>query len=150
MKQSLMNEQNVQALNKKTSHTCFTWSFLPEMSIIFWQTRQATIGTPSKKDLKILKVNPIYLEIPCVGILICIQVEVRSCRGSKWSNGGPWTLTSEAWRLYMETWRVCRLAIADKHRFNAFEDPIKVKKGDLMRIRNLAYRNVFIVGALRE
>jgi hypothetical protein len=76
-------KRKIQALYKKTSHTSFTWSFFPEMSIIFWQTRQATIGTPSTQDLKILKVNPIYLEIPCVGIRICIQVEVRSCRGSK-------------------------------------------------------------------
>jgi hypothetical protein len=29
---------------------------------------------------------------------------------------------NEVWRLYMETWKVCRLAIADSHHFNAFED----------------------------
>ncbi len=28
--------------------------------------------------------------------------------GSKWSRGGPWTLTREAWRLKIERWRVCR------------------------------------------
>jgi hypothetical protein len=32
--------------------------------------------------------------------------EFRSFRGSKWSRGGLWTLTIEAWRLKMEPWRV--------------------------------------------
>ncbi len=33
-------------------------------------------------------------------------------RSSKWSRGGPWTLTMEARRIKMEPWRACRPVVA--------------------------------------
>jgi hypothetical protein len=35
-------------------------------------------------------------------IRIRFKSEFRSFRGSKWSRGGPWTLTMEKWRLKIE------------------------------------------------
>jgi hypothetical protein len=92
------------------------------MSIIFWQTRQATIGTPSKQDFKVIKVNTIQ-KYHVWKSRSASKSKIRNCGSSKWSNRGPWTLTSETWRLYMKTWKVCRLTIVDSHHFDAFEDP---------------------------
>ncbi len=39
----------------------------------------------------------------------------RSCRGSKWSRGGPWTPTMETCWLKMEPWKVCIQVVADLH-----------------------------------
>jgi len=38
-------------------------------------------------------------------IRIRIEVKIRVLKGSKWSLGGPWTHTVEAWRLKMEPWK---------------------------------------------
>jgi hypothetical protein len=49
------------------------------------------------------------------GSASAIMSEFRSFRGSKWSLGGLWTITVEAWRLKMEPWRVCRPVVANSH-----------------------------------
>jgi len=37
--------------------------------------------------------------------------------------GGSWSLATEAWRLKIEPWRVCRPIVVYLHRFNEEQDP---------------------------
>jgi hypothetical protein len=47
-----------------------------------------------------------------------LKSKFRSIKGSKQSNGGPWTLTMEAWGLEMEPWRIHRPVVANSHFFD--------------------------------
>ncbi len=59
--------------------------------------------------------SALYWEQICIWvkswIRIRIRVKILGCLGSKWSHGGPWTLTMEAWRLKMKPWKVFPIRI---------------------------------------
>jgi hypothetical protein len=42
-------------------------------------------------------------------------------KGLKFSRGGPWTLTMEAWRIKMKPCRICRPVVADSNHFDEEE-----------------------------
>jgi hypothetical protein len=60
----------------------------PHGSVSFWE---AKFGSASKSK---------------AGSGTTLKSKFRSCGGSKWSHGGLWTLTMEAWRLQLEPWMV--------------------------------------------
>jgi hypothetical protein len=47
----------------------------------------------------------------------------RALEAQNWSRRESRTLTIEAWRHKMESWRVCRLGVADCHHFDENPDP---------------------------